>query len=174
MMVRRSTPPALSQPSPALSQPSPALSHPSSSQSSSPSYIKQRPTVVIRTVKRSSDRIDLLQHHRSLTACIEYIIDRKHIEESQADGESHKTMRVVTSLSSGSMYRSDYTIDNARSHGSSISWSLAGFSCGFISYLRVHEASSCQTLNVESYIRKDVQYHGLVHELMKIRKRKKN
>ena len=129
---------------------------------------------MIRTVKRSSDRIDLLQHHRSLTACIEYIIDQKHVEESQADGESHKTMRVVTSLSSGSMYRSDYTIDNARSHGSSISWSLAGFSCGFMSYLRVHEASSRQTLNVESYIRKDVQYHGLVHELMKIRKRKKN
>jgi len=92
---------------------------------------------MIRTVTRSSDRIDLLQHHRSLTACIEYIIDRKHVEESQADGESHKTMRVVTSLSS----------------------------CRFMSYLRVHEASSRQTLNVES---KDVQYHGLVHESMKI------
>jgi len=58
---------------------------------------------MIRTVKRSSDRIDLLQHHRSLTACIEYIIDRKHVEESQADGENHKTMRVVTSLTSGSI-----------------------------------------------------------------------
>jgi hypothetical protein len=44
-----------------------------------------------------------------LKACIEYIIDRK-----QADGESHKTMRVVTSLSSGNMYRYNYTINNAQ------------------------------------------------------------
>ena len=65
-------------------------------------------------MKRSSDQIDLLQHHRSLKACIEHIIDRKHVEESQADGESHKKVRVITSLSSCSMYRSDYTIDNVQ------------------------------------------------------------
>ena len=65
-------------------------------------------------MQRSSDQIDLLQHHRSLKACIEHIIDRKHVEESQADGESHKTVRVITSLSSCSMYRFDYTIDNVQ------------------------------------------------------------
>jgi hypothetical protein len=43
-----------------------------------------------------------------------------------------------------------------------------------MSHLRGHEASSRQTLNVESYIRIDIQYHGLVHESNKIRKRKKD
>ena len=82
------------------------------------------------------------------------------------------TITIVVALSTTpSITRRACVID--QSHGSSISWSLAD-SCGIMSYLRVHEASSRQTLNVESYIRKIIQYHGLVHKLMKIRKRKKN
>ena len=78
---------------------------------------------------------------------------------------------IITIIVALSITRRACVID--QSHGSSISWSLAD-SCGIMSYLRVHEASSRQTLNVESYIRKNIQYHGLVHKLMKIRKRKKD
>ena len=52
-------------------------------------------------------------------------------------------MRVIASRSDGNIHRID-----------SIN----------MSHLRGHEASSRQTFNVESYIKIDIQHHGLVHE----------
>ena len=61
----------------------------------------------------------------------------------QCSAAADTTVRVIASRSDGNIHR----IDSINMY-----------------HLRGHEASSCQTLNVESYIRIDIQHHGLAHE----------
>ena len=64
-------------------------------------------------------------------------------DRRQCSAAADTTVRVIASRSDGNIHRFD-----------SIN----------MSHLRGREASSRQTLNVESYIRIDIQHHGLAHE----------